>query len=205
MTRTTTRSDTVAEVAYPPTVLMIMIGDPESGFDEEQRSAAVTTLLYHFQNDPSAIEAFEVQRHASGTDDEATVHDLTEGWVRERCDELFQAVLAGRVPDPRILFMGRLPEISLTEDEQALFNLLAAEMPKRLVADHFLHREPDGTQKAEADFYVLLVGLLTNIAAGLKSGGRVIDASLAEQTAVIAMKLFALHVREARKVPNGAA
>jgi hypothetical protein len=179
----------------PQPLAVLAVGDPDSELDEEARNAIAESILHSLQNDPSAQEAWELARMASGDEaEERTVLDLTIDDIRGFCRDIFQAVQEGKLPDPRQM-QPSLP-FGMEETDQELFQEIAKEIPKRLVEGDFL----DSHDRPEADFYVLLTSMLHHAAGVIESDGP--EKAILARASLIAMKMFVATVRQRRDPRN---
>lgn len=188
----------------PLPLLAMAIGDPDSGLDEMGRNLAASSILKQLQADTAAAEAWELMRFQDNLPDERTLQDLSVSDVRRMCSEFYDNVQNGLMPDPAsmIIVDGDSTGVDLDEQEQELFNSIAESTSERLRQVHYVHPSTDGSglDEADADLYVLLVGLLTNSAEQLRNGGFEDDAQLLDAASIVALRLFSTHVRMTRKL-----
>ena len=148
--------------------MVMALGDPDCDWDDETRLIAAGHILTDWQESNVMVGLYEQVRHAVGSTDERTIHDLGPDDVFEVCRGLWLGVQEGRFVDPRHPSVKPGNLVLLSGDEFAperaeRFNELAAGMHDRLILGGFVTTDSP-TPAAKPDLYVLASGLCLNSA-----------------------------------------
>jgi hypothetical protein len=171
--------------------MVMALGNPANDWTPDQRYIAAGHILTEWQDNPSLNGMYEMMRHASGSTDERTVHDLAPEDVFAICEELWKGVQDGRFVDPRHL-AAQTVYVRGDGIEQARidrFNDIVSSLTARLIDAELVLPVADGAPAAKPELWVWAFGISGN-AANFLDGVHPEDAAILRLAQGVFMRLF---------------